>query len=458
MKKVLTLVIAAALLGSVSIIPAFGAVKAGATCSKAGVISNSGGKKFTCVKSGKKLVWNKGVVMTSSTPSQAPSAAPSGQPEEIPEVSLASDFISTSECKLNKAGNNPDLYTGFPRDRKYVPATGDRKSIVLFVDFPDLPSDQRAITVWKQTQVPWAEKAFAAMSFGKYKIKYELQEKFYRLSTNYGAYIKNEAGNAPGSKPAQAIETNKLLTDAIVAADPDIDFSKYDFVNVVTPTFKPKTEGGASGGQGFNADGRTSFLATLGPIDEYLDDPTKKNWLLHETGHLLGLNHIYAGARGPAGWDVMGNVFGMDDFLGFNKFFLGWIEENQVNCISSSSSQESIHLLTPVGTASAGTKLAMIKISQSIAVVIELRRKTELDNLSDSNSGVIVYTLDTSIPDNQGAINIVSNPKKFGSDTRGNRVLLGSMGVGESTITNGFKIKVIKSVTAGSYVSISKAN
>jgi hypothetical protein len=98
----------------------------------------------------------------------------------------------------------------------------------------------------------------------------------------------------------------------------------------------------------------------------------------------------------------------------------------------------------------------MIKISQSIGVVVELRRKTELDNLSDSNSGVIVYTLDTSIPDNQGAINIVSNPKKFGSDTRGNRVLLGSMGVGESTITNGFKIKVIKSVTAGSYVSISK--
>ena len=458
MKKVLATTISAAFLLSAFALPATAAVKSGAACSKSGLVSTSAGKKFTCIKSGKKLVWNKGVVIISSTPTQAPTPNQSGAPEELPVVSLASDFISASECKLNKAGNNPDLYTGFPRERKYIPATGDRKSIVLFVDFPDLPADQRAISVWKQTQVPWAEKALAAMSYGRYKLKYELQEKFYRISTPYGAYIKSEAGNAPGSIPAQALETNKLLTDAIVAADPDIDFSKYDFVNVVTPTFKPKTEGGASGGQGFSADGRTSFLAILGPIDEYLDDSTKKNWLLHETGHLLGLNHIYAGARGPAGWDVMGNVFGMDDFLGFNKYFLGWIEENQVNCISASSSKESIHLLTPVGTTSTGTKIAMIKISQSNGVVVELRRKTELDNLSEANSGVIVYTLDTSIPDNQGAINIVSNPTKFGSDTRKNRVLLGSMGVGESTITNGFKIKVIKSVTAGAYVSISKAN
>jgi hypothetical protein len=35
--------------------------KAGAKCTKAGAISTVGGKKFTCVKSGTKLVWNKGV-------------------------------------------------------------------------------------------------------------------------------------------------------------------------------------------------------------------------------------------------------------------------------------------------------------------------------------------------------------------------------------------------------------
>jgi hypothetical protein len=42
---------------------AIAAVKAGSSCSKAGVTSISGGKKFTCVKSGTKLVWNKGVAI-----------------------------------------------------------------------------------------------------------------------------------------------------------------------------------------------------------------------------------------------------------------------------------------------------------------------------------------------------------------------------------------------------------
>jgi hypothetical protein len=36
------------------------AVKAGQSCSKAGATSTSKGIKYTCIKSGKKLVWNKG--------------------------------------------------------------------------------------------------------------------------------------------------------------------------------------------------------------------------------------------------------------------------------------------------------------------------------------------------------------------------------------------------------------
>ena len=42
--------------------------KAGAKCSKAGATSTYVGKKFTCVKSGNKLVWNKGVAVAKPTP------------------------------------------------------------------------------------------------------------------------------------------------------------------------------------------------------------------------------------------------------------------------------------------------------------------------------------------------------------------------------------------------------
>ena len=44
------------------------AVKAGSACTKQGVKQISGGKSFTCVKQGKKLVWNKGVAVKKSEP------------------------------------------------------------------------------------------------------------------------------------------------------------------------------------------------------------------------------------------------------------------------------------------------------------------------------------------------------------------------------------------------------
>ena len=45
---------------SLPLIPANAAVKAGGVCKKAGVTSVSSSKTFTCIKSGKKLIWNKG--------------------------------------------------------------------------------------------------------------------------------------------------------------------------------------------------------------------------------------------------------------------------------------------------------------------------------------------------------------------------------------------------------------
>lgn len=64
------------------------ATKAGASCSKAGKTSISGGKKYTCIKSGKKLIWNKGVAIAPApqktpTPAASPSsvtASPSPSP------------------------------------------------------------------------------------------------------------------------------------------------------------------------------------------------------------------------------------------------------------------------------------------------------------------------------------------------------------------------------------------
>jgi len=59
------------------------AVKAGAACSKAGAVSTSAGKKYTCIKSGKRLVWNKGVAKAKPTPTAIPVATPTPTPTPI---------------------------------------------------------------------------------------------------------------------------------------------------------------------------------------------------------------------------------------------------------------------------------------------------------------------------------------------------------------------------------------
>jgi hypothetical protein len=77
--------------------------KAGAKCTKAGTTATASGKKFTCVKSGTKLVWNKGVAIkaapkpspnpvfkpveptpaATSTPTSTPTPSPSVKPVEF---------------------------------------------------------------------------------------------------------------------------------------------------------------------------------------------------------------------------------------------------------------------------------------------------------------------------------------------------------------------------------------
>lgn len=61
-----------------------GMTAAGASCSKAGATSVSNSKKFTCIKVGKKLVWDKGVAVAkpaaNPTPSESASPTPSASP------------------------------------------------------------------------------------------------------------------------------------------------------------------------------------------------------------------------------------------------------------------------------------------------------------------------------------------------------------------------------------------
>ena len=90
MKKTFT-AFALALVLSIVVAPeSSAAVKAGASCKKAGLTSITGGFKYTCVKKSGKLVWGKGVaVKPSAKPTVTPTAKPTVSASAAPSASAS---------------------------------------------------------------------------------------------------------------------------------------------------------------------------------------------------------------------------------------------------------------------------------------------------------------------------------------------------------------------------------
>ena len=442
---------------------AAGAIKPGSACTKINSKAKASGVSYTCIKSGKKLVWNKGKKVSkpnSSTASDVPQNSGPTTPVDTspdPVVSESSAYIDSALCKLAYTNPQTDEFIGFPRNQKYAPSIGERKAIVLFVDFADLAADKNAISAWKNAQIPVARKAFSRMSYGKYNLTVDINDKIYKLPGSYKAFTRNEYVNVAGSTPALGLEYGRFVTEAVKMADIDVDFSHYDFVNIVTPTFSPKAEGGATGGAGFNVDGKTSFLATVGPIDEYIDDPLKDTWLLHEVGHILGLTHIYNFYSGTLGaWDPMGNVFGLDELHGWQRWYLNWIEDSQVLCMDQTAPKETVHFISPLTTATKETKSLILKLSPTTALAIEVMRSTPENPYPKEHDGVVVYKIDTNLSGGRGSISIVSNPGDRQPIKDGRAGIVGTLSAGETFFYQNYSIRVLKSSTRGDFVFIVK--
>ena len=99
------------------IIPANSAVKYGDKCTKAGQTATASGKKFTCIKSGKKLTWNKGVAIPKpvATPAATPiaSSTPTSNSTPTPKATpaAAQPFQFNTFCDLDP--EVPDVWKEF---------------------------------------------------------------------------------------------------------------------------------------------------------------------------------------------------------------------------------------------------------------------------------------------------------------------------------------------------------
>lgn len=66
MRTLLSAILISTLTFGMNIYPVNAAIKPGSACSKEGSVSVASGKKYTCIKKGKKLIWNNGVASKAS--------------------------------------------------------------------------------------------------------------------------------------------------------------------------------------------------------------------------------------------------------------------------------------------------------------------------------------------------------------------------------------------------------
>ena len=159
MKRIACLALACILLSS---FPALAAnpPKTGATCTKQGVTKNYKGKEFVCKKSGKKLLWSKGVkinVQTEtplSTPSPAPSTTSASPQETLGSIGLNLLSITSTAPFTSRPGsviNDVLKLSSQIRIEQVVGVIQDVNGRILLSASVNVDSRNQNESVWKLT-------------------------------------------------------------------------------------------------------------------------------------------------------------------------------------------------------------------------------------------------------------------------------------------------------------------
>ncbi len=354
-----------------------------------------------------------GVTATASTGISGRDRSAAGPVATTAEAALA-------PCRIAGA-MGVQLSEGLPTAPGYSRSTGEVRALNLMIDFPDAQGEGTALDRLAEF-FPQTSDWFRTSSYGRLSYRAEAPIKTWlRMPMPFAAYgIERGSAYEPGYR--------QLVDHIVQAADAEVDFSKYDLVNIlVTPNAGPSALDTvlsvtfSGNGEAPMADGvplaNTSFVYSRQDDGSGSYQETGYRVLPHENGHVFGLPDLYTADGGSAvgHWDIMSEDWGAgNDLLGWHKWKLGWLDASQISCASKAGVSD--HILTPLAV-EGGTKLAFVPLSPSVGYAAEVRTRAGNDE-AVCKPGVLIYKVDSEVDTGRGPVTVADSAVGSGGCTR----------------------------------------
>jgi hypothetical protein len=394
MRKVLTALVALTL--TLGIAPLHAAVKAGDKCTTLGQKKSASGKDFTCVKSGKKLVWNKGIERVITPADLAPQPSP--------------EKLATCQIKDQRPGGPSAYWQGiaypisdFNRE-KLLPLTGKAKVAFIPIDFSDVPGQGKPLD-FGQSQIDGANEWLAWYTNGKLKYEWQTYNSWIRTpkpSTQYN-WAHPVHGGYQGQATPQAQSTEAMIQQLVTAASPHFNFEGVGAVFLLVPkevkaieleiTQRNSIWQTAQGPQRF------SFFTPGAAINQRGD--RLWGWWIHEVLHSHGIAGHFP--FGNLNLHMMIGGVQSDALSSWDALSAGWTNEEDIYCLSKEKVTKIALTLSPLDRKQKGLKSVMIKLNDHQVLVFESRRPEKWSLPSLYVNGLMAYVVDTKkITDREG--------------------------------------------------------
>ncbi|MDH6188828.1 M6 family metalloprotease-like protein [Streptomyces sp. CZ24] len=214
-----------------------------------------------------------------------------------------------------------------------------------------------------------------------------------------------------------AASRSAYLRDALEAADPVVDFSRYDIVYFVADPDAPGVDSDATKVVNFSRPLEADDTPIRRVVTLFERHPPDRNVLAHETGHVFDLPDLYHRPTDDKGdwdthvgdWDLMGSQFGLaPDLFAWHKWKLGWLGHQQITCVQGEGSHRLS--LEPVAADAplpgSGTRLAVVPEGPGTVIAVEART-AEGNDVDVCREGILVYRVRTDLPSGAGPVEVL---------------------------------------------------